>query len=186
MKIIRSIILVMIVWACSVTLISCHSEGSGSNTSDTETNQYVPNTDPQPLDDPDDSFSEMLGIYNETEYDQIVVKPVKDVYSLKEDEVFSCTIANQNVGHGFYIYGVVYIDKYVDGEWVRQCNKYATDSQYHLQWNYVGMEGNIDGINSTRDGIAVSDILPEVTPGRYRLVVFTPYNTHYAEFDVQD
>lgn len=48
------------------------------------------------------------------------------------------------------------------------------------------MEGNVDGINSTRDGIAVSDILPEVTPGRYRLVVFTPCNTHYAEFDVQD
>ncbi len=146
---------------------------------------YIPNTDPVPWEGLlDDTTSEMLGINNETEYTQIVVEPVKEVYSLSEDKAFSCNIINNHIGHGFYIYGAVYIDKLIDNEWVRQCNKYAVDSAHHLQWLYIGVEGNVDGVNSTRDGIAVKDILPAVTPGRYRLVVFLPTGAQYAEFDV--
>ena len=186
MNIMKRIFLLLFTVLCIIVLQACNAEPKDAVVTAQNGEQYVPNADPKPLEKIDETFSNMLGIYNETEYSEIVVKSVKDVYSLSSDSAFSCTISNNNAGYGFYMYEVLYIDKLIDGEWIRQCNKYAVDAAYHLQWVYIGIEGNTEGINSTTDGIAVNDIFPGVTPGRYRLVVFTPKNTHYAEFEVQE
>jgi len=163
MNIKKCIFLLLFAVLCFVMFQACDAEQKDVIGTAQNGEQYIPNVDPKPLEKNDDTFSNMLGIYNETEYSEIVVKSVKDVYSLSSDSVFSCTISNNNAGYGFYIYEALYIDKLIDGEWVRQCNKYAVDAAYHLQWVYIGIEGNTTGINSTIDGIAVDDIFPSVT-----------------------
>lgn len=180
----RLITIFLLALVCIAVIGGCSKEDPNLSKNE-ESSPYVPNTDPVPIENPDQSFSDMLGIYNETEYTQITVQSTKSVYSLKDDKVIACDVSNQNIGHGFYVYAVPYIERLDDGKWIRQCNKYATDEQFHLQWTYCGVENNKEGINSTRLSIAYDDISPKVTPGHYRLVVFTPKNIHYAEFEIQ-
>lgn len=147
----------------------------------------TPNTDPVLLDLQEagsTGFGQLIGLQDEQNYDQIVVTSVKSVYSLKDDTKFSCTIENRNVGHGFYVYGVVYIDKFIDGEWIRQTHIQAKKTEEITQWKYIGIENNSDGINSSSDGVKIEDIYPSVTAGKYRFVVFTPIGCEYAEFEV--
>lgn len=180
----RIIIQLIIVTLFLISISACNSSESKNNT---DQEKYVPNTDPTIYDGLlDEHAGDFLGVYTEYAYDQIVATSIKDIYSLQQDSVFSCKISNQNIGHGFYIYDAAYIEKYIDGEWVRQCNKQAIDEQTILSWSFIGEEAGTDKIFSAQNGIGISNIYPEVTPGTYRLVVFTPKSTLYAEFEVQE
>lgn len=189
MKTRKFLILISFVLLSFISLSACSQNlpyDEGTTTSNDVAEKYVPNEDPIPTDITNNQ-GDFLGIYTETEYDQIVVTPTKEVFSLTQDYYLSCDVANHNVGHGFVLYEVVYIDKYINGEWVRQCNKHAIDEPIDsLTWHFIGIEKNTDGINSTRRGILLTDIYPTATPGKYRFVVFTPKSTLYAEFEIQE
>ncbi len=181
------VVILGVVFVCALSLLIACQVCDVVDPNDSETRPYSPNTDPA------DSWilnnqnaGDFLGIYTETKYDQIVVTPISEVFSLQHDDYFSCTIANHNVGHGFFLFGALYIDKYMDGQWIRQYNKSAESLQYDSEWFFIGEQDNVNGINSTISGLSISDISPVVTPGKYRFVVFTPVNTLYAEFDVQE
>lgn len=176
-----------IIFACALSLLIACQAYDIVDPNDGETRPHSPNTDPTGswvLND--QNAGDFLGIYTETTYDQIVVTPGSETFSLQHDDYFSCTIANHNVGYGFFLFGALYVDKYVDGQWIRQYNKSAEGLQSDPEWVFIGEQDNVNGINSTISGISISDISPKVTPGKYRFVVFTPVNTLYAEFDVQE
>ena len=189
MKANKFLILISFVLLSLISLFACDKAPSydeETTTSEDLEQKYVPNEDPEPYEITLNQ-GDFLGIYTETEYDQIVATPTKEVFSMTQDTYLSCDVANHNVGHGFVLYEVVYIDKYIDGEWVRQCNKYAADAPIDfLTWHFVGVDKNVDGINSTRKGILLTDIYPVATPGKYRFVIFTPKSTLYAEFELQE
>ncbi len=174
-------ILIMLLLCCMTLLLAACQSAEPNDDSDT------PNTDPDGawlLEETD--AGGFLGTYTESKYDQIVVTPISESFSLKTDKTFSCKITNNNVGHGFYILAELYIDKYADGQWVRLNNKEAEYLQHDPEWSFIGIENNTDEATSTQSWITVSSISPEVTPGRYRFVVFTPANAVYAEFDVTE
>lgn len=177
----RKLLLLLICLMCLVVGCGAENNTLGGNI------DLTPNTDPVLLNlevDISTSIGQLIGIKDEQSYDQIVVTSEKPVYSLANDDKFSCHIANNNVGHGFYVYGVVYIEKSIEGEWVRQTHIQAKKTEEITQWHYVGIENNADGVNSSTDGVKVEDIYPTVSAGKYRFVVFTPVGPKYGEFEV--
>ncbi len=157
--------------------------GLEGSSSDNGSLSYTPNPDPE-LIDLNENEGSFLGIGTETVFDQVTATTSSATYSLSQDSSISCTIQNGHVGHGFAVYGAVYIDKYIDGEWVRQCNKKALEEQAITLWHFVGEENGADTVMSSRRGLLLSDIDPEPTPGKYRLVFFTPVRPVYAEFEL--
>lgn len=171
-----------------ICLICIFAAGCGVKSNTTDNNiDLTPNTDPVLLNlDSSTSIGQLIGIKDEQTYDQIVIASEKPIYSLIDDDKFSCIITNNNIGHGFYVYGVVYIDKFIDGEWVRQTHIQAKKTEEITQWKYIGIENNTDGVNSSTDGVKIEDIYPNVSSGKYRFVVFTPVGPKYGEFEVVD
>ncbi len=146
---------------------------------------YTPNPDPKRI-SLWKNEGENMGIYTETEYDQIFVIPTKSSYSISQDAVLSCKVVNRNAGHGFQMFEGVYLDRYIDGQWIRQCVSDDLAAQDVLAWLFVGTENAPERVMYTSRGIKLSEIAPAVTPGRYRFVVFTPVSTHYGEFELTE
>ena len=103
----------------------------------------------------------------------------KDSYPLDFEEI-ACIVQNNNVGKAFYLYEIPFIEQKIDGDWVRLY--YNSDRLDIAQWVLCAEEGNTTEPNSTRYIVRLDDISPKVTPGEYRLVVFTAKKTLYAPF----
>lgn len=197
LKGIISLTIVVLIFLSSLMSCNTTNDLSASGTTDSsdavenQSNQlenaekYLPNPDPI-LEEINESAGNAFGIMTETEYDQIVLQSMKEVYSLSEDTFFGCDVENQHLGHAFQLYWYTYIDKYVDGEWVRQCNTLEVDEAEYGggDWSIVGSQDGIDQVIDTRRSISINRIYPAVTPGKYRFVLFTPVGAFYEEFEV--
>ncbi len=148
---------------------------------------YTPYSDP-PLKEIGTREYDSSGICkDEKKYDKMVILLDKDVYSISKDEGIFGRLENQNPGHGFYFSTVNYVDKKINGEWVRQAGK-PDDFAEESHWMYCiqSTGGSEPDYYNIEVGIEMEAIQPEATPGEYRLVVFTPLRTVYAEFTLTE
>lgn len=137
------------------------------------------NSDPEPFNLEEQQIQNFLDVELESSYDNIVAKMEKDSYSLNSEEI-SCLVQDNNVGKAFYLYEIPFIEQKIDDNWVRL---YYNPKQLDVaQWTLCAVEGNTTEPNSTRYIVRLEDITPKVTPGEYRLVVFTAQKTLYAPF----
>jgi hypothetical protein len=153
-----------------------------------ETNEdgipYLPNPDPEPW-ATFTGFGEIVwGLHSETAYDNMSVTLPQESYSLSKDKVINARVEDLNVGYAFNCFSMPAIERLIDGEWVRQCNKSIIDESVFAIWLNTGTPNNIDGINGSIRGIRIEEIYPAASPGRYRLVIFTPVKKLYVEFDL--
>lgn len=148
--------------------------GCNSNTS-----QIEGNSDPEPISLEEQEIQDFLDIEVDSSYDNIVVKMEKDSYPIDSEEI-SCLVQDNNVGKAFYLYEIPFIEQKIDGNWVRLF--YNPNNLNTTQWILCAVEGNTTEPNSTRYIVRLEDISPKVTPGEYRLVVFTAKKTLYAPF----
>lgn len=141
--------------------------------------QIEGNSDPEPISLEEQEIQDLLDIEVDSSYDNIVVKMEKDSYPIDSEEV-SCLVQDNNVGKAFYLYEIPFIEQKIDGNWVRLF--YNPNNLTTAQWTLCAVEGNTTEPNSTRYIVRLEDISPKVTPGEYRLVVFTAKKTLYAPF----
>ncbi len=162
--------IVFILFFLSVICLS----GCSSNSS-----QIEGNSDPEPISSGEQQIQDFLDVEVDSSYDNIIAKMEKDSYPLDFEEI-ACIVQNNNVGKAFYLYEIPFIEQKIDGDWVRLY--YNSDRLDIAQWVLCAEEGNTTEPNSTRYIVRLDDISPKVTPGEYRLVVFTAKKTLYAPF----
>ena len=137
------------------------------------------NSDPEPIKSEDQEIQNFLDVEVDSSYDNIIVKMEKDSYSVDSEQII-CTVQDNNVGKAFYFYEIPFIEKRIDDNWVRLY--YNSNRLDIAQWMLCAEEGNTTEPNSSRYTVRLADIKPKVTPGEYRLVVFTAKKTLYAPF----
>lgn len=172
MKLIPRILSILI--CSSIMLCGCSDKGKS------ETN-ITGNNDPAPISDGERNVHNFLNIEEETNYDNIIVETTESTYKTSDDTV-TCMITNKNPGKGFYYYEVPFIEKNINGEWVRLLN--TTNRLDVAVWLFCGIEGNKNESNSCNIKTSFSDYEPKIDEGNYRLVVFTAEKPLYAEFNV--
>ncbi len=124
------------------------------------------------------------GCKDEKNYDKMVIRLDKDVYSLSKDTVITGRMENQNPDHGFYCIPNGYIDKKVDGEWVRLAG--TQEDAYESQWAYCLRKDAETGYHYAEITKKIADIEPKATPGEYRMVMITALKPVYAEFTLTE
>lgn len=137
------------------------------------------NSNPEPISLEQQQIQAFLDVEVNSSYDNIVAKMEKDSYPLDSEEI-SCLVQDNNVGKAFYLFEIPFIEQKIDGSWVRLY--YDSERLDVAQWTLCAVEGNTTEPNSTRYIVRLEDIIPKVTPGEYRLVVFTAQKTLYAPF----
>jgi hypothetical protein len=122
----------------------------------------------------------------ETEYDNFIAYTEYEEYS-PDTERIACAIYNNNPGKGFYIYKSVFVEKNIDGEWVR----YFCDEWYYEKgvWSVCGTENAPDECFCVTRYLRLSRVSPALDEGTYRIVVFLPtadknVQEIYAEFKI--
>lgn len=144
-----------------------------------DTSKIAGNPDPESIKAEEQRIDGFLNVEVDSSYDNIIAKTEKDTYPLDVDMI-TCTVQNSNVGKGFYLYEIPFIEHKVDGEWVRLY--YNSERLDVAQWQLCAIEGNTTEPNSSQYVVNLNDISPKVIPGEYRLVVFTAHKTIYAPF----
>lgn len=152
--------------------------GCSSGTSD-----ISGNPDPEPIKAEEQNIHEFLNIELDLSYDSIIAKTEKDTYPLNVDQI-TCTVQNNNVGKGFYLYEIPFVEQRIDGKWVRLY--YNSDRLEVAQWQFCGIEGNTTEPNSSQYVVKLKDINATLIPGEYRLVVFTAQKKVYATFTLTE
>jgi len=127
---------------------------------------------------------------NEQDYSNIICYSEQEVYPADTERI-DITVENQNVGKGFYVYDLPYIEKNTDGEWVRL----EFDEEFYNnfmamandKWPYCYIENSETTPFSTRVCILPAEELAEpLTEGDYRAVVFVGKETIYAPFKIEN
>ncbi len=126
---------------------------------------------------------------NEQDYSNIICYAEQEVYPADTERI-NITVENQNVGKGFYVYDLPYIEKNTDGEWVRLkfddefFNTYMARGD--SKWVYCYIENSKTTPFSTLVCILPAEQLAEpLTEGDYRAVVFVGKETLYAPFKIE-
>ncbi len=126
---------------------------------------------------------------NEQDYSNIICYAEQEVYPADTERI-NITVENQNVGKGFYVYDLPYIEKNTDGEWVRLkfddefFNTYMARGD--SKWVYCYIENSKTTPFSTLVCILPAEQLAEpLTEGDYRAVVFVGKETIYAPFKIE-
>lgn len=141
------------------------------------------NSDPEPISEGQLSGSFFTDIEMETSYDNIIAYTEEASYPVDTEQIF-CMVQNNNIAKAFYLYEIPLVEKKVGGNWVRLY--YDSDRLNVAQWCVCAEEGKIDEPFSTGYTVVLDDIIPKVTPGEYRLVVFTAKKTLYAPFTLTE
>lgn len=165
-------------------LTACETEKADERFLDEHFSGESPPNDPEPYfsTDEDIPMSIMLGCENETDYSNITAVTEFSEYG-RETEKIICTVTDYNVGKGFYIFLVPYIDVFQDGEWKR-LNYRPQELYYENIWAYCCIEGNTTKPNSTNIVFVAEDLKDDFCAGDYRLVVFVGDRKTYAPFSV--
>lgn len=155
---------------------------SDSPSSHIDNKNIKANADPPAITDEDRSLNEVLQIDEDSSYDGLYAESHSPVYKL-DDEFISCKIINKHFGKGFYFYEIPFIEKKVDGNWIRLFNN--SDRIDNAEWFFCGVQDKKD-ISYTADvRIKLDDVEPEVDQGDYRFVIFTAENVLYADFKLE-
>lgn len=153
----------------------------GCSDKETSEQNITGNNDPATITDGERTVHSFLNIEEETNYDNLVVKTSESTYKVSDD-IVTGVITNNDPGKGFYYYEIPFIEKNINGEWVRFLNK--SNRLDVAVWLFCGIEGNNDKPNSCNITTKFSDYEPKIDEGSYRLVVFTAEKVLYAEFNV--
>ncbi len=139
------------------------------------------NPDPAPISDGERTIHKMLNIEEEADYDNIFAESLESTYNTTDDFI-TCKVTDCNPGKGFYYYEIPYLEKNINGEWVRLFNN--SNQLDVATWFFCGIEGNTSNPNSCNIKAKLSDFDPKIDEGKYRFVVFTADKTLYANFSV--
>ena len=169
----RKCLVFLLIFAHSILLFGC-SPGTSS----------IPgNPDPEPIKTGEQNIHEALNIELDSSYDNIIAKTEKETYSLNVDQI-TCIVQNNNVGKGFYLYEIPFLEQKTDGKWVRLY--YNSDRLEVARWQFCGIEGNTTEPTATQYVVYLKDIKTEFVSGEYRLVVFTAQKKVYATFTLTE
>ena len=159
----------LLIITLALTLASCQSN-----------DEYVELTPPEVDFDMYSSYG--LDIEVETDYDNMSVYTEKSVYSL-QDEYIKCKITNNNVGKGFYFYNTPSIQKKVGDVW--ETLSYDTTGILYSRYGFCGVEDDNERSYTTTIRLYINRVTPKMEKGDYRIVIFTPMKTFYAEFSME-
>jgi hypothetical protein len=137
------------------------------------------NPDPPPISEEIGNLHEAIGIEADTSYDNIVATTENAHYALGTEEII-CVVRNNNVGKGFYVYDVPFLEMSCDGEWVRL--SYQPPQIEVAQWSFCGIENNATEPTSRNLTFSPQYVENALAYGNYRLVVFTAQKTLYVPF----
>lgn len=120
----------------------------------------------------------------EMEYNNIVAYTEYEEYS-SDVETIVCRLQNNNPGKMFYLYSRPYVEKKIDGEWVRYyTSKYLGDWALRRRTDFAE-----DVCVTASEKLDVTSVTPAMDEGEYRLVMFVPGDETsvkeiYAEFRI--
>ena len=135
----------------------------------------------------------------EQEYDNIEAFTEQSVYPVDFDEIV-CIVRNNNSGKAFYVWERGFIEKAVNGEWIR-LERLA--ERPDMQWFIVGWTGQINAefspdyeppppdcaiVTVPRTYLLGSEIISHYaepfTPGAYRIAIYVGREIVYAPFEL--
>lgn len=134
-----------------------------------------------PAFDDSNNIHEMLDITPETDYGNIVAYSNEATYGIEQKNLM-VTVKNNNVGKGFYLYSVPYLQVKKNNDWE---NIDYSEEKFVCQWLYIGEEGNTDLPNYTILTVPTEILENKPETGNYRFVIFTKDTILYAEFTIQ-
>lgn len=134
-----------------------------------------------PAFDDSNNIHEMLEITPETDYGNIVAYSNEATYGIEQKNLM-VTVKNNNVGKGFYLYSVPYLQVKKNNDWE---NMDYSEEKFVCQWLYIGEEGNTDSPNYTILTVPTEILETKLETGNYRFIVFTRDTTLYAGFTIQ-
>lgn len=130
-------------------------------------------------------FSDFSGLFEDAEFEEdysnVYVRLGKEKYN-SSDKYIECTVADENIGKAFYVYTIVYPEKFDNGEWIpvdckESAYRYAEDA-----WAVCYIEGNKTKPNSTELRFWFDDAVEPFGDGEYRLAIFVGDKKLYAQF----
>lgn len=172
-----------------ISMISGCNEKSSSVEFSSEIQQVTtPSTNPN-TDQFETGYEDfMLGITPEQDYSNIICYTENEQYHSDVEKIV-VTIKNKNPGKGFYYYAIPYVEKKLDGEWVRlnynekAQKRFSTEREW---WEFCGILDN-DAISySTNITLSSDDLEKKITSGEYHMVIFVGKEIKYAPFTIID
>jgi hypothetical protein len=124
------------------------------------------------------SIYDGLKIVPETDYSNISAELEKNMYY--STEVIKCHIINNNLGKGFGIFSVIFVDYKYDDKWIRL----GLETTEYPQWLVIGEENNNQIYNETYLELNLSDIKENLVSGEYRVVIYVGNSTLYIPFKI--
>lgn len=161
-----------------IALILC-----GCEEKETSEINITGNPDPAPISDGERTIHKMLNIEEESDYDNLFAEALESTYNTSDDSI-TCKVTDRIPGKGFYYYEIPFIEKNINGEWIRFLNK--SNQLDVASWFFCGIEGNTSKPNSCNVKANLSDFKPKIDEGEYRFVIFTADKMIYANFNVEE
>ena len=172
---IKKIVLICVSMFCAVIIVACSSSDKNGDNS-----EYPAVTEPEFAGGND--WNEEFDCGIETDCTNIVAVTEFEQYSTDVERI-NCTVTNNNIGNGFYIYDIPFIERLQNDKWVRV--DFWTDAlMYENNWGFCYIKDNTTKPNSTRVVFLTEYLLEDFCPGEYRLVVFVGCGKVYAPFKV--
>ena len=134
------------------------------------------NTQPYPslgmmIPDEDNTVHPRLDIVLETDYSAIRAYTDQSEYPVDVDRIL-ITIQNDHIGKGFYFWETPYLEKWTDGQWIRQDYR-PPELFYESRVILCGEEGNRTEPQKTGLFFCPRYMVGPLTPGDYRFLIFT-------------
>lgn len=157
----------------------------------TNIKRYTDNTNPEPIknaventgvdSDPDinASVDSAAGIGLETDYSNVVASTELESYPFNTNRIVVC-VRNMNIGKGFYLYSVPFVEQYKDSEWIRLDYQPPELGTFHQC--LCALESNTTKPQETYLDFKPKYVTSKLEPGDYRLVVFAGDKVIYAPF----
>ena len=171
-KYIALILLIVLLGACDTRI----ADNESGMKNDSAIIRYDPVFDESIL----NSVFEGLKITPETDYRNITADLNKNVFS--PNDTIRCHIINNNLGKGFSVFSVMFLDYKYDEKWIRQ----GLETTEYPQWLVIGEEDNDQIFNETYLEINLLDIEDDLVSGEYRVVIYVGDSTLYVPFTLTD
>lgn len=128
---------------------------------------------------------------NETDYSNITISLEKYEYT-SDDDYVKIFLKNDTPGKGFYFCSTPFVEKMIDGEWVRLHNAAwhggKGNNLVTEKWFFAGHENAPEKNAGCTLKLKFKNVSPKMKSGLYRVVVFIPKDENslqklYAEFN---
>lgn len=127
-----------------------------------------------------------IGVTPEQDYSNIICYTENEQYHSDVDKIV-VTIKNQNSGKGFYYYAIPYVEKKLNGEWLRLNYNEKAQERFSMErdwWEFCGIPDNNTIPFSTNITLSSDDLEEKFTSGEYQMVIYVGKEIKYAPFAI--